>query len=141
MATHSSIPARKSHGQRSQAGCSTWGYLTERVFMRVEGATAKKLEKSGMFTMGDVARCSIYNEDFLYKMFGKNAELLIDHAWGWEPCSISDVRAYTPSVNSLSSGQVLSVPYTNEKAKLIIKEMTDSLVLDLVKKRLVTDQT
>ena len=117
-----------------------WDHRPLTDFWRIGRATAKKLEKSGMFTMGDVARCSIYNEDFLYKMFGKNAELLIDHAWGWEPCSISDVRAYTPSVNSLSSGQVLSVPYTNEKAKLIIKEMTDSLVLDLVKKRLVTDQ-
>lgn len=117
-----------------------WDHRPLTDFWRIGKATAKKLEGSGMFTMGDVARCSIYNEDFLYKMFGKNAELLIDHAWGWEPCTIADVRAYTPSVNSLSAGQVLSVPYTNEKARLIIKEMTDSLVLDLVKKRLVTDQ-
>lgn len=117
-----------------------WNHRPLTDFWRIGRATAKKLEKSGMFTMGDVARCSIYNEDFLYKMFGKNAELLIDHAWGWEPCTIADVLAYTPSVNSLSSGQVLSVPYTNDKARLIIKEMTDSLVLDLVKKRLVTDQ-
>ncbi|MBQ3416645.1 MAG: DNA methylase [Ruminococcus sp.] len=117
-----------------------WDHRPLTDFWRIGRATAKKLEKSGMFTMGDVARCSIRNEDFLYKMFGKNAELLIDHAWGWEPCTIADVRAYTPSVNSLSSGQVLTVPYTNNKARLIIKEMTDSLVLDLVKKRLVTDQ-
>lgn len=117
-----------------------WNHRPLTDFWRIGKATAKKLEKSGMFTMGDVARCSIYNEDFLYKMFGKNAELLIDHAWGWEPCTIADVRAYTPSVNSLSTGQVLSVPYSNDKARLIIKEMTDALVLDLVNKHLVTDQ-
>jgi DNA polymerase V len=96
--------------------------------------------------MGDIARCSIgnpnefYNEDLLYKMFGVNAELLIDHAWGWEPCTIADIKAYKPSTNSISSGQVLHCPYEFEKARLITREMTDLLVLDLVDKRLVTDQ-
>lgn len=117
-----------------------WAHRPLTDFWRIGGATARKLEKVGMFTMGDVARCSIHNEDFLYKIFGKNAELLIDHAWGWEPCQIEDVRAYTPSVNSLSSGQVLHIPYENDKARLIVKEMTDTLVLDLVRKHLVTDQ-
>ena len=96
--------------------------------------------------MGDIARCSIgkpdeyHNEDLLYKLFGVNAELLIDHAWGWEPCTIADVKAYKPSSNSIGSGQVLHCPYTFEKARLIVREMTDLLVLDLVDKRLVTDQ-
>lgn len=93
-----------------------------------------------MFTMGDVARCSVNNEDLLYKMFGKNAELLIDHAWGWEPCTISAVKAYRPENNSLGSGQVLHQPYTAEKARLVLREMADLLSLDLVSKRLVTDQ-
>ena len=93
-----------------------------------------------MFTMGDVALCSERSEDLLYRLFGKNAELLIDHAWGWEPCTIADIKAYKPSTNSLSSGQVLHCPYDAEKARLIVREMTDLLVLDLVEKRLVTDQ-
>ena len=96
--------------------------------------------------MGDVARCSIgkatdyYNEDLLYKMFGVNAELLIDHAWGWEPCTIADIKQFRPSTNSLSSGQVLPCPYDFEKTKLVVKEMVDLLALDLVDKALVTDQ-
>ena len=96
--------------------------------------------------MGDIARCSLgrpsdfYNEDLLYKMFGVNAELLIDHAWGWEPCTIAEIKAYKPSANSVGSGQVLHCPYTSEKARLIVMEMTDLLVLDLVAKGLVTDQ-
>lgn len=93
-----------------------------------------------MFTMGDVARQSLQNEDVLYKLFGINAELLIDHAWGWEPCTIADIKAYKPSSNSLGSGQVLHCPYTAEKAKLVVREMADLLVLDLVDKGLVTDQ-
>ena len=99
-----------------------------------------------MYTMGDVARCSVgkpgtyYSEDLLYKLFGVNAELLIDHAWGWEPCSIADIKAYKPSTNSIGSGQVLHCPYDFEKAKLIVREMTDLLSLDLVEKGLVTDQ-
>ena len=115
-------------------------------FWRVGRGYAKKLEESGMFTMGDVARCSIgkkneyYNEDLLYKLFGINAELLIDHAWGWEPCTIADVKVYKPIANSLGSGQVLQCPYNYEKARLIVREMTDLLVLDLVDKSLVTNQ-
>ena len=99
-----------------------------------------------MHTMGDIARCSLgksgdfYNEELLYKTFGVQAELLIDHAWGWEPCTIADIRAYRPDSNSISSGQVLQEPYDWHKAKLIVREMTDLLVLDLVKKRLCTDQ-
>ena len=109
-------------------------------FWRVGHGYAKKLEANGMFTMGDVARRSIQNEDSLYKIFGFNAELLIDHAWGWEPCTISYIKAYKPSTNSISSGQVLQSPYTYEKAKLIVREMTELLVLDLVDKGLVTHQ-
>ena len=93
-----------------------------------------------MFTMGDIARRSIENEDMLYKLFGKNAELLIDHAWGWEPTTIEAIKAYRPSTNSLGSGQVLHCPYEADKAKLVLREMADLLVLDLVDKGLVTDQ-
>ena len=109
-------------------------------FWRVGRGYAKKLEENGMFTMGDVARCSVKNEDLLYKLFGKNAELLIDHAWGWEPCTVEAIKAYKPSTNSLGSGQVLHCPYEAEKAKLVLREMADLLVLDLVDKGLVTDQ-
>ena len=104
------------------------------------------MEEQGLFTMGDIARCSIckptdyYNEDLLYKLFGINAELLIDHAWGWELCTIADIKAYKPSTKSIGSGQVLQCGYTFDKAKLIVREMTDLLVLDLVDKRFVTDQ-
>jgi DNA polymerase V len=96
--------------------------------------------------MGDVARCSLgspgefHNENLLYRLFGDNAELLIDHAWGYESCTIADIKAYRPSTNSLTSGQVLHCPYTAKKARLIVQEMTDLLVLDLVEKGLVTDQ-
>jgi DNA polymerase V len=90
--------------------------------------------------MGDVARCSLQNEDILYKLFGVNAELLIDHAWGWEPCEIRHIKAYKPESSSLSVGQVLSEPYTFEKARTIVREMTEGLVMDLVEKKLVTDQ-
>ena len=93
-----------------------------------------------MYTMGDVARCSLHNEDLLYKLFGVNAELLIDHAWGWEPCTMAQIKKYKPQSSSLSSGQVLHCPYTAEKAGLVMREMTDLLVLDLVDKELVTDQ-
>lgn len=117
-----------------------WSHQPLTDFWRVGRGYAKKLEAHGMFTMGDVARCSVNNEDLLYKMFGKNAELLIDHAWGWEPCSISSVKAYRPENNSLGSGQVLHQPYTAEKARLVLREMADLLSLDLVSKRLVTDQ-
>lgn len=117
-----------------------WSHQPLTDFWRVGRGYAKKLEAHGMFTMGDVARCSVNNEDLLYKMFGKNAELLIDHAWGWEPCTISAVKAYRPENNSLGSGQVLHQPYTAEKACLVLREMADLLSLDLVSKRLVTDQ-
>ncbi|NLB32365.1 MAG: DNA methylase, partial [Tissierellia bacterium] len=123
-----------------------WSHRPLTDFWRVGKGYAKKLEEQGLFTMGDIARCSIgkskdyYNEDLLYKMFGINAELLIDHAWGWEPCTIAEIKAYKPSTNSIGSGQVLHCAYTFDKAKLIVREMTDLLVLDLVDKRLVTDQ-
>ncbi|MCI7766735.1 MAG: DNA methylase [Oscillospiraceae bacterium] len=123
-----------------------WAHRPLTDFWRVGAGYAKKLEANGLFTMGDIARCSLgspnelRNENMLYKLFGVNAELLIDHAWGWEPCTIADVKAYRPETNSISSGQVLQSPYEYEKAKLIIKEMVDSLSLDLVDKGLVTDQ-
>lgn len=123
-----------------------WTHKPLTNFWRVGKGYATKLEANGMYTMGDVARCSLgkphehYNEDLLYKLFGINAELLIDHAWGWEPCTIAEIKAYKPSTNSISSGQVLQCPYGFDKAKLIVREMTDLLVLDLVDKGLVTDQ-
>lgn len=123
-----------------------WSHRPITDFWRVGGGYAKKLEKLNLYTMGDIARCSVgkpsdyYNEDLLYKHFGVNAELLIDHAWGWEPVTISDVKAYRPKTNSVSSGQVLQHPYPFDKARLVVKEMTDLLVLDLVEKGLVTDQ-
>lgn len=123
-----------------------WDHTPLTDFWRIGRGYGDKLEAKGLYTMGDIARCSLgkkndfYNEDLLYKMFGINAELLIDHAWGYEPCTIADIKAYKPSSSSLSSGQVLKEPYTAEKAGLIIKEMTDSLVLDLVDKGLMTNQ-
>lgn len=123
-----------------------WTHEPITDFWRVGQGYAKKLAEYGMYTMGDVARCSVgkpedfYNEDLLYKLFGVNAELLIDHAWGFEPCTMADIKAYKPSTNSISSGQVLHCPYTFEKARLIVREMTELLVLDLVDKHLVTDQ-
>jgi DNA polymerase V len=123
-----------------------WTHRPLMDFWRVGRGYAKKLEANGIFTMGDIARCSIggpgeyYNEDLLYKLFGINAELLIDHAWGWEPCTIADIKAYRPSSNSIGSGQVLQCPYTFEKTRLIVMEMADLLALDLMDKGLVTDQ-
>ncbi len=123
-----------------------WTHRPLTDFWRVGRGYAKKLEEHGLFTMGDIARCSLgsssdyYNEDLLYKLFGINAELLIDHAWGWEPCTIADIKAYKPQTNSIGSGQVLQCPYECSKAKLIVREMTDILALDLVDKGLVTDQ-
>ena len=123
-----------------------WNHVPLTDFWRVGKGYAKKLAENGLYTMGDVARCSLgkqneyYNEDLLYKLFGINAELLIDHAWGWEPTTIAQIKAYKPQKNSIGSGQVLHCAYTAEKAKLIVKEMTDLLVLDLVDKKLVTDQ-
>ena len=119
---------------------SLWTHRPLTDFWRVGHGYADKLEERGMRTMGDVARMSITNEDTLYKLFGVNAELLIDHAWGWEPCTIAEIKAYKPESNSLSVGQVLQEPYPFDKGRLVIKEMADSLSLDLVEKRLVTDQ-
>lgn len=123
-----------------------WGHRPLTDFWRIGKGYARKLEACGIYTMGDIARCSLgkpnefYNEDLLYKLFGINAELLIDHAWGWEPCTMADVKAYKPTTNSTGSGQVLQCPYDFKKARLIVQEMTDQLVLDLVDKGLVTDQ-
>lgn len=123
-----------------------WAHRPLTDFWRVGKGYVKKLEEHGLFTMGDIARCSLgqrgqyHNEELLYKLFGVNAELLIDHAWGYEPCTIADIKAYKPSTNSLGSGQVLQSPYPFVKAKLVIQEMTELLVLDLVDKGLVTDQ-
>lgn len=100
----------------------------------------RKLEQHGLYTMDDIARRSVQNEESLYRMFGKNAELLIDHAWGWEPCTVEAINAYHPESKSLGSGQVRHEPYSPEKAKLVLREMADLLVLDLVEKGLVTDQ-
>ena len=123
-----------------------WTHRPLTDFWRVGPGTAKKLEAEGLYTMGDVARCSIggpgdyYNEELLYRLFGVNAELLIDHAWGWEPCTIADVKAYKPESRSIGGGQVLQTPYTYEKTRLVVREMADQLALELVDKGLVTDQ-
>ena len=123
-----------------------WNHRPLTDFWRVGKGYARKLEEHGIFTMGDVARCSVgkpndyHNEELLYRLFGVNAELLIDHAWGWEPCAMADIKAYKPAANSIGSGQVLQCPYDSVKAKLIVREMTDLLVLNLVDKGLVTDQ-
>ena len=123
-----------------------WNHRPITDFWRVGRGYSKKLEKIGLYTMGDIARCSIgkstdyYNEELLYKLFGINAELLIDHAWGYEPCTMEDVKAYKPETNSISSGQVLHCPYEFDKARLVVKEMIDLMALDLVDKGLVTSQ-
>ena len=117
-----------------------WDHKPITDFWRVGKGIANKLAKNNMNTMGDVARCSHYNEDLLYKLFGVNAELLIDHAWGWEPCTIEIAKSYKPTETSLSSGQVLHEPYDNKKAKIIVQEMADNLALELVKKKFLTKQ-
>ena len=117
-----------------------WDHRPLTDFWRVGRGYARKLQQHGIFTMGDIARCSIDNDALFYKLFGVNAELLIDHAWGFEPTTIPDIKTYRPTTNSTGSGQVLHEPYTWEKARLIVREMTDLLVLDLVDKGLVTDQ-
>ncbi len=123
-----------------------WSHRPLTDFWRVGRGYASKLEKHGIYTMGDIARCSIgkdsdfYNEELLYKLFGVNAQLLIDHAWGYEPCTIAHIKAYKPESNSMGSGQVLKEPYEYEKAEIIVREMTELLVLDLVDKGYVTDQ-
>lgn len=117
-----------------------WNHQPLTDFWRVGKGYAKKLQENGLFTMGDIARCSLHNEDKLYQLFGINAELLIDHAWGWEPCTMADIKAYKPENNSLSAGQVLSEAYSFDKARLVVREMVELLALDLVEKKLVTDQ-
>ena len=117
-----------------------WNHRPLTDFWRVGKGISRKLEANNMFTMGDVARQSVRDEGILYRLFGVNAELLIDHAWGWEPCTIKEIKAYRPQSNSMSVGQVLSEPYSFDNAKIIIREMTDGLILDLVEKGLVTDQ-
>lgn len=117
-----------------------WDHKPITDFWRVGKGIANKLAKNNMNTMGDVARCSHYNEDLLYKLFGVNAELLIDHAWGWEPCTIEIAKSYKPTETSISSGQVLHEPYDNKKAKIIVQEMADNLALELVKKKFLTKQ-
>ena len=120
-----------------------WGHRPLTDFWRVGRGYARRLEEHGLLTMGDIARCSIggpgdfLNEDLLYRLFGVNAELLIDHAWGWEPCTMEDIKAYRPASNSLSQGQVLHEPYPWDKARLVMREMADALSLDLVAKGLV----
>lgn len=116
-----------------------WDHKPLTDFWRIGSGISKRLESSGLRTMGEIARLSIYNEDVLYKMFGIDAELLIDHAWGYEPCSIREIKAYKPSTNSISSGQVLQCPYDFNKARIIVQEMTDLLVLELVEKQVATD--
>ncbi len=122
-----------------------WEHTPMTDFWRVGKGIANKLEPYGIYTMGDIARYSLQprgyrSEDLLYKLFGKNAELLIDHAWGYEPCTMAEIKAYKPETNSISTGQVLQNPYNYEKTKLIVREMTDLLSLDLVEKGLVTNQ-
>ena len=123
-----------------------WEHTPITDFWRVGRGYAEKLAAHGLYTMGDIARCSLggaqdyYNEDLLYQLFGVNAELLIDHAWGWEPCTIADIKAYRPQSNSIGAGQVLQSPYPFEKAKLVAGEMAEGLALSLVEKNLVCDQ-
>lgn len=117
-----------------------WNHTPLTSFWRVGRGTARTLERYGINTMGQVARCSLTNEDLLYKLFGVSAELLIDHAWGWEPCTIADIKSYKPSSHSLSTGQVLSEPYTKDNAAVVIKEMAETMALQLMQKKLLTDQ-
>ncbi len=117
-----------------------WTHRPIKDFWRVGHGIARKLEQYGIYTMGDIARQSVRNEELLYRLFGVNAELLIDHAWGWEPCTMEMIKAYKPSTNSLSSGQVLQEPYTVQKARVVVREMAESTALDLLDKKMVTDQ-
>lgn len=116
-----------------------WDHKPITDFWRIGGGTARRLANNHMYTMGDIARRSLTDEERLYQIFGIDAEILIDHAWGIEPTTMEDIKNYKPSTNSLSSGQVLSTPYTTDKAKIIVREMTELLVLDMVRKHVVTD--
>lgn len=116
-----------------------WNHRPLTDFWQIGRGISNRLEKNGIYTMGDIARVSLYNEDILYKMFGINAEILIDHAWGYEPCTMKDIKNYKPDSNSISSGQVLKCPYDMKKTRLVVREMADQLVFDLVEKEMVTD--
>ena len=116
-----------------------WEHKPLTDFWRIGAGITRKLAQHGIYTMGDIARMSLQNEDWLYKLFGIDAEILIDHAWGYEPCTISHIKQYKPKSNSLGSGQVLQEPYKNEKARIVVREMTEQLVLDLVDQDLVTE--
>ena len=117
-----------------------WEHRPLTDFWRVGRGYSKKLEAHGIYTMGDVALTSVYNEELLYRLFGINAELLIDHAWGYEPCTIADIKAYRPASKSLSSGQVLHCPYSTASARIVLREMCDTMVLDMVDRRLAASQ-
>lgn len=117
-----------------------WSHKPLTDFWRVGKGYTKRLEENNIYTMGDIARCSLYNEDLLYKLFGVNAELLIDHSWGYEPTTIKDIKSYKPQAKSLCSGQVLLCSYDYEKTKVVIKEMAEAISLDLVSKKYITDQ-
>lgn len=116
-----------------------WDHTPLTDFWRIGQGTVKRLSQCGMYTMGDIARTSIENEDLLYKIFGIDAELLIDHAWGYEPCTMKSIKAFRPQTNSISSGQVLQEPYDFAKTRIVVKEMTDQMVLELVEKKKMTD--
>lgn len=123
-----------------------WSHRPLTDFWRVGPGIARKLQHHGLYTMGDIARCSLgnahdyYNEDLLYSLFGVNAELLIDHAWGFEPCTIADIQSYKPQQSSVGSGQVLAQPYSFERARTVLAEMAEQLALDLVQRNTATDQ-
>ena len=117
-----------------------WNHRPLTDFWMTGPGTVKRLEAHGIYTMGDLARFSIHGEDRLYEIFGVDAEILIDHAWGWEPCRMQDIKAYRPETNSVCSGQVLQCPYSFEKARLVVREMAEAVALDLLEKKLVTDQ-
>ncbi len=116
-----------------------WAHTPLTDFWRVGRATMRRLAAYGMYTMGDIARQSVRNDEALYELFGVNAELLIDHAWGWEPCTIAHIKAYRPRTRSVSSGQVLQKPYTKEMARVVVKEMAEAVALDIFSKKMVTD--
>lgn len=117
-----------------------WDHTPLTDFWRVGRGTAKKLAQYGIYTMGDLAQCSLENDAFLHRLFGVSAELLIDHAWGWEPCGMEHIKAYKPETNSFSTGQVLTRPYDFAQARVVVQEMADSIALNLVDKEMVTDQ-
>ena len=117
-----------------------WTHRPLKDFWRVGSGIAGKLAQYGIYTMGDIAKQSVMNEELLYQLFGVNAELLIDHAWGWEPCTIETIKSYKPSTNSFSSGQVLQEPYTAKKARVVVREMAESVALNLLDKGMVTNQ-